>query len=130
MKFVSFGWFFGILLALGSEELWRVQNLCCFLGRFLAFLWLKVAKKHGVPSWVLKFCSVGELSCRGCELEIQCQIAYPSVTGKVQNLQKMNFLGQFCVNFFWHASSTQCLNLKNILHAGGQGRKPTKFWFL
>ena len=52
-----------------------------------------------VPSWVLKFHSVGELSCRGCELEIQCQIAYPSVTGKVQNLQKINFLGQFCVNF-------------------------------
>ena len=52
-----------------------------------------------VPSWVLEFHSVGELSCRGCELEIQCQIAYPSVTGKVQNLQKMNFLGQFCVNF-------------------------------
>ena len=51
-----------------------------------------------VPSWVLKFHSVGELSCWGCELEIQCQIAYPSVTGKVQNLQKMNFLGQFCVN--------------------------------
>ena len=52
-----------------------------------------------VPSWVLEFHSVGELSCRGCELEIQCQIAYPSVTGKVRNLQKMNFLGQFCVNF-------------------------------
>ena len=61
-----------------------------------------------VPSWVLKFCSVGELSCQGCELEIQCQIAYPSVTGKVQNLQKMNFLGQFCVNF-WRALSTQCV---------------------
>ena len=32
---------------------------------------------------ILKFCSVGELSCLGCELEIECQIAYPSVTGKV-----------------------------------------------
>ena len=52
-----------------------------------------------VPSWVLKFHSVGELSCWGCELEIQCQIAYPSVTGKVRTLQKMNFLDQFCVNF-------------------------------
>ena len=52
-----------------------------------------------MPFWVLEFRSVGELSCWGCELEIQCQIAYPSVTGKVQNLQKMNFLGQFCVNF-------------------------------
>ena len=42
-----------------------------------------------VPFWVLKFHSVGELSCQGCELEIECQIAYPSVTGKVQNLQKI-----------------------------------------
>ena len=82
-----------------------------------------------MPSWVLEFHSVGELSCQGCELEIECQIVYPSVTGKVQNLQKMNFFGQFCVNF-WHASSTQCLDLKNILRAGGQGRKRTKFWIL
>ena len=55
-KFMSFGCFFGILLALGSEELWRVQNLCCFLGRFLAFLWLKVAKKHGVSEIRAVFC--------------------------------------------------------------------------
>ena len=67
-----------------------------------------------MPSWVLEFHSVGELSCQGCELEIECQIAYPSVTGKVQNLQKNEFFGQFCVNF-WHALSTQCLNLKEIL---------------
>ena len=62
---------------------------------------------------------MGELSCWGCNLEIECQIAYPSVTGKVQNLQKSesNF-GQFCS--FWHASSTQCLN-QNDLHAGGGG---------
>ena len=82
-----------------------------------------------VPSWVLKFHSVGELSCRGCELEIQSQIAYPSVTGKVQNLQKMNFLGQFCVNFFACVVHTVPELKKNILHAGGQGRKRTKFGF-
>ena len=81
-----------------------------------------------VPSWVLKFHSVGELSCRGCELEIQCQIAYPSVTGKVQNLQKMNFLGQFCVNFLARVIHTVPELKKNILHAGGQGRKRTKFF--
>ena len=45
---------------------------------------------------MLKFHSVGELSCRGCELEIECQIAYPSVTGKVQNLQKSELI---LVNF-------------------------------
>ena len=49
-----------------------------------------------VSFWVLKFHSVGELSCRGCELEIECQIAYPSVTGKVQNLRKSEFI---LVNF-------------------------------
>ena len=67
---------------------------------FLAFLWLKVAKKHGVPKirvvWVLKFYSVGELSCQDCELEIEWQIAYPSVTGKVQNLWKSELI---LVNF-------------------------------
>ena len=33
--------------------------------------------------WVDEFCSVGELSCWGWQLEIEWQIAYPSVTGKV-----------------------------------------------
>ena len=33
--------------------------------------------------WILEFHSEGEFSCRGCELEIECQIAYPSVTGNV-----------------------------------------------
>ena len=61
-----------------------------------------------VSFWILKFHSVGELSCRGCELEIECQIAYPSVTGKVQNLCE-KFFGQFWREF-WHASSTQCLD--------------------
>ena len=46
--------------------------------------------------WVDEFHSVGELSCRGCELEIEWQIAYPSVTGKVQKLQQSEFI---LVNF-------------------------------
>ena len=57
---------------------------------FLAFLWPKVTKNYGVSEIrvflhpdMLEFHSVGELSCWGCELEIECQIAYPSVTGKV-----------------------------------------------
>ena len=65
---VVLGRIFGVSLAQSSEETWCLQNSCLF--------------------WILKFCSVGELSCWGCELEIECQIAYPSVTGKVQNLQK------------------------------------------
>ena len=45
---------------------------------------------------MLEFHSVGELSCWGCELEIECQIVYPSVTGKVQNLWKSKLiLGNF-----------------------------------
>ena len=59
---------------------------------FLAFLWPQVAKKHGV-SEICAFLgqifgiSVGELSCQGCELEIELQIVYPSVTGKVRKLR-------------------------------------------
>ena len=49
-----------------------------------------------VSACMLEFCSVGELSCQGCELEIACQIAYPSVTGKVQNLWKSELI---LVNF-------------------------------
>ena len=64
---------------------------------------------------MLKFCSVGEISCRGCVLEIECQIAYPSVTGKGRNLWKSKtFFGEF-----WCASSTHCLNL-NLLCAEGR----------
>ena len=59
---------FGISLASGSKETWRFQNLCL--------------------SGSDEFHSVGELSCRGCELEIELQIAYPSVTGKVRKLQQ------------------------------------------
>ena len=72
---------------------------------FLAFLWPKVAKNYGISKIrvflhpdMLEFHSVGELSCRGCELEIECQIVYPSVTGKVQNLWKSKpILGNFGV---------------------------------
>ena len=71
-----------------------ISEICVFLGRILVFLWPKVVKNYGVSEIhvflhpdMLEFCSLGELSCRGCELEIECQIAYPSVTGKVQNLR-------------------------------------------
>ena len=70
---------------------------------FLVFLWPKVVKNYGVSEIhvflhpdMLKFHSVGELPCRGCKLEIECQIVYPSVTGKVQNLQKSKLI---LVNF-------------------------------
>ena len=46
--------------------------------------------------WVDEFYSVGELSCWGCQLEIEWQIVYPSVTGKVQNLRKSELI---LVNF-------------------------------
>ena len=63
---------------------------------------------------MLKFHSVGELSCFGCELEIECQIAYPSVTGKVRNLRKSKLiLGNLGVR---HLHIVQIL----ILHAGGR----------
>ena len=79
---------------------------------FLAFFWLLVVKKHGVPEihvfLVLKFCSVGELSCRGCELEIECQIAYPSVTGKVQNLQKVNLFWSILACIVHTLSESEC----------------------
>ena len=65
---VFLGWIFGISLASGSEETWHFQNSCL--------------------SGLDEFYSVGELSCRGCELEIEWQIVYPSVTGKVQKLRQ------------------------------------------
>ena len=60
-------------LALGSEETWRFRNSCL--------------------SGSDEFRSVGELSCWGCELEIEWQIAYPSVTGKLRQseLNLVNF---------------------------------------
>ena len=63
---VFLGRIFGVTLASGSEETWHFQNSCL--------------------SGLDEFHSVGELSCWGCELEIEWQIAYPSVTGKVQKL--------------------------------------------
>ena len=65
---VFLGRIFGISLASGSKETWHFQNLCL--------------------SGSDEFCSVGELPCRGCELEIEWQIVYPSVTGKVQKLRQ------------------------------------------
>ena len=74
-----------------------------------------------VSFWVDEFHSVGELSCQGCELEIEWQIVYPSVTGKVQNLQKSELI---LVNFgqFWRALSTHCLN-QNVFCVLGAGQK-------
>ena len=46
-----------------------------------------------------KFHSLGELSCWGCELEIEWQIAYPSVTEKVQKLQQSELDVVNLVNF-------------------------------
>ena len=46
-----------------------------------------------------EFHSVGELSCRGYELEIEWQIAYPSVTGKVRKLQQSELNAVNLVNF-------------------------------
>ena len=93
---------------------------------FLAFLWPEVVKNYGVSEIrvflhpdMLEFYSVGELSCQGCELEIECQIAYPSVTGKVQNLQKSKLI---LVNFgVRHPYIVQILNVA----CWGQGRKRT-----
>ena len=67
---VFLGRIFGISLASGSKETWHFQNSCL--------------------SGSDKFHSVGELSCWGCELEIEWQLAYPSITGKVQKLRKVN----------------------------------------
>ena len=93
---------------------------------FLAFLWPEVAKNYGVSKIhvflhpdMLELHSVGELSCWGCELEIECQIAYPSVTGKVRNLQKSKLI---LVNFGMRRPHIVRIL---ILHAGGQGRKCT-----
>ena len=103
-KFVSFAVGFGDSLAQGSKELWHCQNLCLSGSVFWHFLWPKVAKNHGVSEIcvflhldMLKFHSVGELSCWGCELEIELQIGYPSVTGKVQKLRQSELhLVKFC----------------------------------
>ena len=93
-KFVSFTVGFGDSLGQGSEELWRCRISCLsgsvfwhlsglrwgrnmafpkfmsFWVGFLAFLWPKVAKNHGVSKIrvflhpdMLTFYSVGELSC-------------------------------------------------------------------
>ena len=65
---VFLGRVFGVSLASGSEETGCFQNSCL--------------------SGSDKFHSVGEPSYWGCELEIELQIMYPSVTGKVQKLRQ------------------------------------------
>ena len=91
----------------------------CF---FWCFLWPKLAKNHAVSKIrvflhldMLEFCSVGELSCRGCELEIECQIAYPSVTGKVRNLWKSELI---LVNFGMHRPHIVQIRMFSMLGAG------------
>ena len=100
---VFLGGVFGVSLAQSAKESWRFQNSCLsgsdfwhfsgpkcrrimafpkfmsFWVGFLAFLWPKVRKNHGIPKIrvllhleTLEFCVVGELSCWGCELEIEC----------------------------------------------------------
>ena len=64
---------------------------------------------------MLKFHSVGELCCWGCELEIECQIVYSSVTGKVQNLQKSKLI---LVNFGVHCPHIVRIRMVCVLGAG------------
>ena len=70
-----------------------------FLGWILRILWSKVTKNYGVLKIhvflhveMFKFHVVGELSCWGTELEWMCQISFPSVTGKVQNLREKIYI--------------------------------------
>ena len=118
---------FGDSLAQGSEELWRSQNSCLSGSDFWCFIWPKVPKNCGISEIrvflhpdMLEFCSVGELSCWVCELEIECQISYPSVTGKVQNLQRK-------YTYFWAilAYVIHALSESESFACWGQGRKCT-----
>ena len=124
---MSFAVGFGDSLAQGSEELWCSQNLCLSGSDFLVFLWPKVAKNYGISKIrvflhpdMLKFCSVGELSCRSCELKIECQILYPSVTGKVQNSWRK-------YTYFWAilVYIVHALSKSESFACWGQGRKRT-----
>ena len=75
---------------------------------------------------MLKFCSVGELSCWGCELEIEWQIAYPPVTGKVRNSRKSKLiLGNFGMR---HPHIVRILIF--FLHAGGRAESTLLLSFL
>ena len=76
---VFLGRIFGVSLASGSEETGHFQNSCL--------------------SGLDKFHSVGELSCWGCELEIEWQIVYPSVTEKVRKLRQSELTWSILVNF-------------------------------
>ena len=80
-KFMSFwvGFFFAFLWSKVPKND-GVPEIRVFLGRiFLAFLWSKVLKNHGVPEIcvflhpeMLEFRGVGELSCWGHTLKIEC----------------------------------------------------------
>ena len=61
---------------------------------------------------MLKFCSVGEFSCWGCELEIECQIVYPSATGKVRKSKLI------LVNFGMHHPHIVQIRMFCMLGAG------------
>ena len=74
---------------------------------------------------MLKFHSVGELSCQGCELEIECQIAYPSVTGKVQNLQKSELI---LVNFGMRHPHIVQIGMFRMLGAGQKAHLLLSFY--
>ena len=124
---MSFAVGFGDSLAQGSKELWRSRNSCLSGSDFWRFLWPKVPKNYGISKIrvflhpdMLKFCSVGELSCQVCELEIECQISYPSVTGKVQNLRRK-------YTYFWAilAYVVHALSESESSACWGQGRKRT-----
>ena len=76
---VFLGGVFGISLAQSAEESCCSQNSCLSGSNFWCFSGPKVWKNHGVPEIcvflhpeMLKFCVVGELSCWGCELQIEC----------------------------------------------------------
>ena len=131
-KFISFAVGFGDSLARGSKELWRCQNSCLSGSVFWHFLWPKVVKNHGVSKIhvflhldMLKFHSVGELSCRGCELEIECQIAYPSVTGKVRNLRKSELI---LVNFGVRRPHIVRIRMFSMLGAGQKAHLLLSFY--
>ena len=83
---VFLGLIFGISLAQSAEE-HGVSKIRVFLGLNFGISLAKVLKNHGVPEILWRFsgiqkCSkfvsfsrnhvVGELSCQGCELEIEC----------------------------------------------------------
>ena len=74
---------------------------------------------------MLEFSSVGELSCQGCKQEIECQIAYPSVTGKVQNLWKSELI---LVNFGMRHPHIVRIRMFSMLGAGQKAHLLVSFY--